>query len=119
MAINCLLSLAIIILIPLFHYVFTEVYLVKEAAILGTPRFFMFGLFFIPFFGVIVAIEILISARVLRFINYHLYFFNRSLFRFRLLLNSNITLIIISIIASIGILINRYIFLLEKKFLKI
>jgi hypothetical protein len=97
MAINCLLSLAIIILIPLFHYVFTEVYLVKEAAMLGTPRFFMFGLFFIPFFGVIAAIEILNSARVLRFINYHLYFFNRSLFRFRLLLNRNITLIIILI----------------------
>ena len=47
MKINCLLALAAIILIPLLHYIFTEVYAVKEVAIFGAPRFFMFGLFFI------------------------------------------------------------------------
>jgi|APSaa5957512535_1039671.scaffolds.fasta_scaffold07824_5 hypothetical protein len=103
MKINCFLALVVITLIPLFHYIFTEVYAIKEVAILGATRFFMLCLFLLIFFGVVTAVELLNSFKPLSFFRYQLYFINRLFARFRSLLNRNtaLTFIIMFLMLSI------------------
>lgn len=102
MKINCLLALSIITFIPLFHFIFTEVYLIKEVAILGLPRFFMLGLFFIPFFGVVVALELLNSSRSLQLIRYQFFVINHFFSEFREFLNRYFILVIVMIILMLS-----------------
>ncbi len=57
--INSILALTLLVLIPIIHYLFTEIYQSKIVAMFGFTRFFMFAIFLIIYFGLALFLSLL------------------------------------------------------------